>query len=251
VRRILLALLVASLAFAICGPALAQKRELPPFPARELHWKPDEPFADKFITDGATIRLIKDEGVTVAVFGYLEDKYIVAEVTVMNDTEKRVTVRPEDFVIVFRDKGDKYGHIFSLPPAQVAKNVRGRAKWGNFFRALAAGMASTTSTSQTSGTASIYGSGGYASGTYNSTTITTAPNVAAQRAAVERNRLESERAAEAAEQVLSNSLWANTLFPKTYASGLVYFERKKFETSDLFIVIDGTAYSFLFGGTRK
>jgi len=244
-----------SLTFAcfllLSSPVLAQKRELPPYPARELSWKKSATFADEFITDGATIRLIRDDGITVAVFGFLEGDYIVAEITVANETDRRVTVKPEDFFLIYWDKSNKMGHQFSLPPAKVANKAKGRAKWGNFFRSFAAGMATTTTQTRESGSATIYGNGGVASGTYNGTGTTTSPDVAAQRRVAQANRDATGAAHNAAEQVLSDALWANTVFQKTYVSGLVYFERKKFEQSALYVVIDGTAYTFAFGESRK
>lgn len=235
----------------LSSPALAQQRELPPYPSRELSWKKGAAFADEFISDGATIRLIGDGGVTVAVFGFFEGDYVVAEVTVANETDRRVTVKPDDFFLIYWDKANKMGHTFSLPPAKVANKARGRAKWGNFFRAFAAGMAQTTSASNGSGSVSATGPGGSAYGTYSGTATTTSPDRAAQRRAADANQAATEAARAAADQVLSDALWANTVFPKTYVSGLVYFERKKFELSGLYVVIDGTAYTFAFGASHK
>jgi hypothetical protein len=237
-------LLLSSLSFS-------QQRELPPYPSRELSWKKGAAFADDFITDGATIRLIRDNGLTVAVFGRIEGDYLITEVAVVNETDHRVTVKPEDFFLVFWDKANKMGHVFSLPPAKVANKAMGRAKWGNFLRTFAAGMAQTTSTSNVSGVVNATGAGGSAYGTYGGTSTTTSPDHAAQRRAADANREATEAAHVAADKVLSDALWANTVFPKTYVSGLVYFERKKFEMSALYVVIDGTAYTFAFGASGK
>lgn len=243
--------LIVAASAALVFPTHAQKRALPPYPERELTWKSGAAFADDFISDGATIRVIRDGGVTVAVFGYLDGGRVVAEVTVANETDRRVTVKPADFFITYWDKAGKMGHEFSLPPAKVADKLRGRAKWGNFFRAFAAGMAQTTSTSESSGSVYVTGAGGAARGTYSGATTTTAPDAAAQRRAAEANRAASASANADAEQVLDRALRANTLFPKTYVSGLVYFEKRKFEQSLLYVMVDGTAYTFAFGGTGK
>ena len=183
-------------------------------------------------------------------FSFLDDGYEVAEVIVANGTDHRVTVKPEDFFLTYQDGPKKMGYEFSLPPSKVAGKIRGRVRWANFFRAFAAGMSQTTTTSQTAGSVSVYGPGGTASGTYNAATTTTQPNRAALARAAEANNAATASANADAEKVLSQAFWANTLFPKTYTSGLVYFERKKFEKGLLYVMVDDTAYTFGIGSTE-
>src|ERR1700753_1981887 len=137
-------LIALTLVLAASPLALAQKRDLPPYPQHVLMWKKEEPFADDFIVDGATVRVIKNGDLTVAMFSFLDDGYEVAEVIVANGTDHRVTVKPEDFFLTYQDGPKKMGYEFSLPPSKVAGKIRGRVRWANFFRAFAAGMSQTT-----------------------------------------------------------------------------------------------------------
>lgn len=231
----------------LASAAGAQERPLPPMPAKVLDWKATAPYADQFISDGDTIRLIRQDGVTVAIFGYTSGDYLIAEVTVANGTESRATVKPEDFFITYWDEKKKFGYVYSLPPEKIANKLRSRAKWGNFFRSFAAGMAQTTTTE--TGSVSVYGTGGSASGTYSGTT--TSPDRAGQARAAEANRRTSVAADARAADIISSALKANTVFPKTYVSGLVYFPRKKFQLGVLYLIIDGTGYTFAFGPSKK
>ena len=88
-------------------------------------------------------------------------------------------------------------------------------------------------------------------GTYRGTITTTSPNLAAQRNAAVANQRATDEAKAKADIVISDALLANTVFPKTYLSGMVYFERKKFETAFISMIIDGTAYSFGFNYAKR
>lgn len=189
---------------------------------------------------------------------------VAPDALVVKADEARIAARAEKFeharpvlafFITYWDEKNKFGYNYSLPPEKIAKKLQSRAKWGNFFRSFAAGMSQTTATSQTSDNVSVYGSGGVTNGTYNSTTTTTGPDAAASRAAAKRNSEATARAvagaAAGAAGVMEAALKANTVFPKTYVSGLVYFPRKKTQANILYLIIDGTAYTFLFGPTKK
>jgi hypothetical protein len=106
-----------------------------------------------------------------------------------------------------------------------------------FFRSFAAGMATTTSNSTVIGD-------------FNGTITTTSPNVAAQRNAALANQRAADQAKQKADTIILDALLANTVFPKKYISGMVYFERKKFKAAFLNMIIDGTAYSFGFNGSK-
>lgn len=229
----LIALLLALIASATMLPAYSQKRELPDLPAQRFMWKEGEPFVDSFLSEGAMIRVIRNDGLTVAVVCYDYRSYLACEVSVLNNTNKRVDVIPENFFLAgVYDKG-KADYVYSLSPKKLANKIEGRVKWGNFFRAFAAGMARTTSTSTVTGDMS-------------GTITTTSPNLVAQRNAAIANQQAADSAREKAGWIIQDALLANTVFPKRYLSGMVYFERKKFETAFLNMIIDGTAYSFGF-----
>lgn len=228
-----IAVLVALILTVSAAPAYSQKRELPDLPAKRFIFKEGEPFAESFLSEGATIRVIRNEGLTVAAVCYDYRSDLACEISVLNNTDKRVDVIPENFFLAgVYDKG-KADYVFSLSPTKLAKKIEGRVKWGNFFRTFAAGMATTTHNSTVTGD-------------LNARITTTSPNVAAQRNAAIANQQAAESAKQKADIVLQDALLANTVFPKRYVSGMVYFERKKFETAFLNMIIDGTAYSFGF-----
>lgn len=231
--------------------ALAQKRELPPEPKQAFQWKKGAPYADEILADGDAIRIIKNGGITIAVTGYDTGDFLLNEVTIVNETGERFNVKPEDFFIAYEDNKGKTGYMYSLAPEKVAGKYKSRAKWGNFFRSFAAGLASTTITTQESGTVNIYSNDGSATGTYTGSSTTTLPNRSAQRAAANANAQATADANAKADMIISTTLKANTVFPQTYISGRVYFERKKYKVGNFIIIINDTAYIFAYYGTQK
>jgi hypothetical protein len=211
----------------------SQKRELPDMPAKRLVWQEGQEFADSFFSEGVTVRVIKNSGLVVAAVCYDYRDHLACEVTVLNGSAKRIDVLPENFFIAGKYKDGKADYVFSLPPTKLAKKYESRAKWGNFFRAFAAGMATTTSTSSVTGD-------------LNGTITTTTPNRTAQRNAAIANQRASDEAKDKADSIVLYALMANTVFPGKHVSGMVYFQRKKFETSFLNMIIDGDAYAFGF-----
>lgn len=235
---------VLSLCLLLCLAVVTLCQQPAPVPAKTLTWKPKADYADSFISDGATIRLIHDQGLTIAVFGYHQDDYLVTEVTVANGSNERMDVIPASFIMeLYDDKHQRITYAQPIAPAKVAGKYRGRAKWGNFFRAFAAGMAQSTAT--TTGAVSLYGNGQTANGTYTATT--TSPNTGAQRAAIAASQQATAEAEARAVDVLDTALFANTLFPQTYISGLVYFPHKKADMSVVYVIVNGVGYSFPFG----
>jgi hypothetical protein len=214
-------------------PVVSQKRALPAMPQERLIWKPEEKYADSFLSEGVLIRIIRNKGLAVAISCYDFRSYVACEVSVLNETEKRVDVLPENFFLAGYDK-DKFDYTFSLPATKLAQRYESRARWGNFFRAFAAGMATTTSSSAVSGD-------------INGTITTTSPNIAAQRNAAIANQRAMENAKREGDTILLDALLANTVFPQQHISGVVYFEHKKFRTGAFVnMIIDGTGYSFGF-----
>jgi hypothetical protein len=216
----------------------AQQRPLPPKPERELVWGEKEPFADKVLSDGDAIRIIRDKekGLTVAVVGYDSGDHFVYEITVVNEAEGRINVIPEDFFSIYWDKDKKFGYMYPLAPEKVAKKYQSRAKWGNFFRSFAAGVATNTTT---------------ATDNYGNSVTVTSPNTTAQRNAAIQNQNAANAANAKAGFFLDSALRSNTIFPNNNISGLVYFERKKYKNAKLYMIINGTAYEFWFSGLQK
>ncbi len=240
--------LAASFLILVFTVASAQDTPVPKPTPRVLTWSTDAPFADSYKSEGADIRVIKDNGLLVAVVGYDAKDHMICEVAVVNQSEHRVDILPKDFFLAYTDKDDKLQIELPLPGKQLAGKYSSRAKWGTFFRAFVAGMATTTSNASTSG--DIYSSQGSRVGTYEGNTTTTTPNVNAQRNAAEANRRSAADAAAKGAAVINAELLANTLFPKQYISGMVYFSRKKMDTGRFFVAIDGTFYVFRFGAIK-
>ncbi len=228
-----LTLLLALISSLSTPPAYSQKRGLPDMPAKRFTWQEGQPYADSFLSEGATIRVIRNNGLTVAAVCYDYRSYLACEVSVLNSTEKRVDVIPENFFLAGTYDNGKTDYVYSLSPKKLATKIEGRVKWGSFFRTFAAGMATTASTSTVTGDV-------------NGTITTTSPNLAAQRNAAIANQQAADKASQQAGWIIQDALLANTVFPKRYLSGMVYFERKKFETAFFSMIIDGTGYSFGF-----
>src|SRR5260370_39690706 len=94
-RFAILVILVAVTGF----PVRSQKRARPDMPPEHLTWREGEPFADSFLSEGVTIRIIRNKNLTVAAVCYEYKDYLACEVTVINKSEKRVDVIPNDFFL--------------------------------------------------------------------------------------------------------------------------------------------------------
>ena len=66
-------------------------------PQKRLVWQEKEAHADSFLSEGATIRIIRNEGLTVAVVCYDFRQYLACEVSVVNGTDRRLDIIPADF----------------------------------------------------------------------------------------------------------------------------------------------------------
>lgn len=216
--------------------------------SKTIEWQPTGEKFDRIVSDGRPIRIIKNESLIIAVYLNDDSDYYIAEVTVFNDSAERFDLDPMTFAVLLRDKKGKEIYLAPIPPSKIAGKYKSRAKWGTFFRSLS--LSTTTSQSNERGNVAVYNNGQMATGTYSSTTTTTAPNVVARQAANEANRRAFEDAAVNAEIIMSTSMKANTVFPQTYISGLVYFPRKKFTEGALFININHVDYVFRFAPAK-
>lgn len=259
----ILKLAAASLAFFFNLPALAQTPTPAPTPEKPIdfsdvakpadvkyvYWEQGKEYCDEIYIDGTRIRYLTDGGVTVALFVADVDGFYAAAVRVENRTEARVLVDPDRtrFMVIAKNEKDDFP-MKPLDPDKVAKKIAGRAKWGNFWRSFAAGMATrtTTSQSQESGSFNVYGPRTSANGTYSgsSTTTTTAPDYSARDRAAEANARASAEARGEAELTRGNALRTTTLFPAHYVNGSIFFEHKKIERAVFRIMIGQTVYNF-------
>ncbi len=97
---------------------------------------------------------------TAALSGYDLKDHLVCELFVLNQTDDPVNVIPTDFYLTYKDKDKKFQYEFPVPPEKLANKYRSRAKWENFLRAFAEGMATTTSQTYESGSVNFYGRNG-------------------------------------------------------------------------------------------
>jgi len=111
-----------------------------------------------------------------------------------------------------------------VPVDQIARSVRNGSRWRAALVAGLAGMATTTTTTQGSGTFNTSTGG---SGTFQGTATTTSPDSATtQRAAADLSRIHG-RAEQRSQDLLASALRDNSVFAGSEVSGFVYFKRDR------------------------
>jgi hypothetical protein len=192
-------------------------------------WSSTDPNCTAALGDGHTVRMIRANGIAVLAAIWDNGSKTQAYIGIKNSTSANVDVRPESFQLVV--SAPKYRMLAYQDPDQMAKSIRRSAGWKAGLTSGLGGMAQkqTTSTSTTEGTATVSGPGGTASGTYNGTTMTTSSQPdyeARQRAAEKADRIRTE-ANNAASNLQSTALRANTLLSGQQMIGAVFFEHER------------------------
>jgi hypothetical protein len=192
-------------------------------------WSSTDPNCTAALGDGHTVRMIRANGIAVLAAIWDNGSKTQAYIGIKNSTSANVDVRPESFQLVV--SAPKYRMLAYQDPDQMAKSIRRSAGWKAGLTSGLGGMAQkqTTSTSTTEGTATVSGPGGTASGTYNGTTMTTSSQPdyeARQRAAEKADRIRIE-ANNAASNLQSTALRANTLLSGQQMIGAVFFEHER------------------------
>jgi hypothetical protein len=198
---------------------------------------------------GAFVKVMRSNGVLVAVALQDTGKYFIAQVSVVNKTASPLDVLPQSFssmVLRPHPKTLRY-----LPPDKLIRSISNSAAWGNFFTALGAAGATQQSVTQstTNGTASAYGTGGSAYGRYseNTTSVTSVPDQQAQQDAANRIAANNAAVAAAAQKVSDGSFQPTTVAPGKSVTGNVYFERaRKIKSSEVLIPVNGEVFDFDF-----
>jgi hypothetical protein len=218
-------------------------------------WEQGRPDSDLIVVEGSWIHILFDQDLVVAVAIKDEGGYYIADLSVLNNRKTRALVDPSASRLVLVDAIGKQRSLAPVEPGKIAKKIQRRTMWANVLRAFAAGMATkqVTSTSQTNGSVSVFGTEGSAQGIYSgtTTTTTTVPDTEAQRNAVIANARAMEDAKSRGEGIVRNAMRANTLFPKSTLEGIVYFERKKSARAMFQIRIEETLYEFSFDFSPK
>ena len=198
---------------------------------------------------GSLVKVIRSNGVLVAVAIQDTGKYFMAQVSVVNKTASPLDVLPQSFssaVLRPHRKTLRY-----LPPDKVIRSISNSAAWSNFFTALGAAGATQQSVTQstTNGTASAYGTGGSAYGRYseNTTSVTSVPDQQAQQDAANRIAANNAAVTAAAREVSNGSFQPTTVAPGKSVTGNVYFERAhKTESTEVLIPVNGEVFDFNF-----
>lgn len=202
---------------------------------------------DSFVLNDTEVKVIHYGGTTVCVGLGLDGDYIVADLYVENGNADRILVDPANsFLWIKKEEKSEPEILPYIPAAKVAEKLRRRVAWANALATFGAAMQTQTTTTQTNGSATVYGNGQTVSGTYNGTSTTTGPDTAAQNRAAAQSR---ERAADAKTKggiIESRGLLANTVFPNSSIDGLIYFKKKKAYHGDFVIMIDDVLYGFIF-----
>ena len=241
-KSILLTLFVLILSVAV----FAQQKDY-----EKLYWSADKlkcPICDSITIQDTDFDIFDGEKFHLALASNYTDKLIQVAVYLENKTDgDRIEFKPTDSVMVlFVKKGEPPTIYQPMSPEQVAKKIGGQPKLKNFLTLFAAGMArqNTTVNSTTSGSVYATGTNGSASGTYNESgsAVISSPDRAAQTRAQQTVADRNAKAQNTADSVLSSALRANTIFPKKYIAGNLYFERKKGELMFIGIMVSGVMY---------
>ena len=142
-----------------------------------VHWNPtDHTYVNGHlqmhaVSDCASATVIMIDGDEVM----SNKRYIIAAVGIANHAGQKYDLLPKEFALSLMDRKKPPKPLDYYSPEEVVKALQHDLAWSAFWSAVGAGMATRqqTSMSNTSGTATVTGSGGTASGTYNANTTTT------------------------------------------------------------------------------
>ena len=215
---------------------------------------------DSFFSDNRHVKVIKYNGIKVAVVLFDDGDYFGADVFIENRTDGRVEVDREDTIMGIwktEDRSDKLEILPLVLPEQIVSKIRKRVMWANIFGAIAASTATTTATSQTNstGNASVFDNkGNSASGTYtgNSQTTTTTTDRKAQAEEARRMRERNAERKSVSASILEGALKNNTLFENQSTNGFLYFKRNKKAKIGVFTIgVNGVYFDYFFNNPKK
>lgn len=206
-------------------------------------WKKDDTArCDLIYVEGQPFRIIKANGLNIAFTPQVFGDYYVMVVYVRNESDKRITVKPEESSLGTWQK--KEDSALMLPTIisptdseKIARKMESSQGWANVFSAIGASLATQNSTITNDRTGQ-------------SATITE-PNTQAQTNAQNKARENSARTTSLANRVVNDAFKANTLFPGDVTSGHIYFKAKKHERGIFSINVEGIDYSFVYSFEKK
>ena len=217
--------------------AAAERRN----PRSVLVWDKGASFSFDYYTDGEHYYAILKHPLFISIKLVEYEKYVRAWVYV--SSEKGSSLKFDVFT-----RNISYSSIAPRPELrepvsadQVAKSIRNGSRWRAALVAGLGGFATTTATTQESGT--FNGSAGSATvnGSFSGSSTTTAPDYAARQRALNNAsgiRSEAERKSDG---ITLTAFRDNTVFPGSEVNGFVYFKRDRaHDASGVLRVILGT-----------
>lgn len=220
-----------------------------------VRWQEGSQGSDKLLSDGAVVKILTANGVTVS--ASLKDTGWKqrADIMITNNSEQRFDVIPETFTLdVVTPKRKSLAY---QAPEKLAKSLNRRAQWAAALSAFGGSLATqqSRSTSSTEGTVhATDNSGNSASGTYSgtTTTTTTSPDYFARQRANEQGNNALRNAGDTIDYIYKVSLKPNTVMPGKDVFGAVYFERdSKAETAILKIPVGDLIFEFPLGRVEE
>ena len=199
-----------------------------------IRWQPRGDKFDFRFENGKEVKMI-DTGSVVVTATLIERKNWIPHVfvTIENSSENRLLVDPTPWTL--NVQGGKPKVLRSKEPDKLAQSLDSRGRWSAALSAMGGAMA----TKQT--TARVRNSDGSTA----NVTITEPDDAARARGEATGQRTQ-DTLESAAAYVRESSLRVNTVMPKRYVYGIVWFEDKGYKDVILTMKIGDTIYEFPF-----
>ncbi|MEQ1603838.1 MAG: formylglycine-generating enzyme family protein [Pyrinomonadaceae bacterium] len=210
---------------------------------------------DHWVANDATVQIIQINNMTVTVIIGDDGDYILADTYVTNKSDERILVDPYQSVLFAwktTDLSTAPERFQPISGQEIASKLKRRAMWANILDSVLTSFArnTTTVTSNSSGSASVYGSG-YggsfsATGFYSGSTTTTisTPDLLARIQSQARVRERDANAANRGSYYINSAMKANTVFAKDSVDGIIYFKRKKAPSAVFTIRVGDVLFDF-------
>lgn len=201
---------------------------------KAVRWQPGSECCDSFLVNGAEVREVTIDGVTVTVTLIERRRWIPhAFISIENNSSERVTADPSTWTI--RILGEKPRMLKSKDPDKLAESLQRRGAIAGALKAASGEFATTQSTG------TVRGSDGKVS----TVTVTSRDDAARARAYASGQQVE-ETFESVAAYVRGSSLRANTIMPKRGVYGLVWFEDKGYKEVVVTLSIEDLVFEFPF-----
>lgn len=199
-----------------------------------LRWQKSAQNSDSIMSNGQELKILVTDNIFIAAT-LIEKKGWIPHVhlTIENKTPNRVLIDPTNWTL--NVVTPKPNILVSKEPEKLARSLEKRGKWAAALSEVSGAFATQQSTATVRNT----------DGSTTTATVTTPDNAAKERASANGRQQEASLGS-VADYVRSSSLQSNTLFSGGQATGIVWFEDKKYKEVVLTINIDGVTYEFPF-----